>query len=160
MSERDELAGRIQQASTVVGRGIANQTAWAIADALLAAGYIKPKPVERERMSIENGWLVYDVGHHTCAGGDEAASYHHEPTCGLEPLDDLTEVLERSGYRKPRLVTTAEELDALPVGSVVINERGNAWQKTGRNWYVAGSTGGSKTLPYLPATVLHEGEEV
>lgn len=36
---------------------------------------------------------------------------------------ELTDVILAAGYRKPRTVTTVEELDALPVGSVVLDGR-------------------------------------
>ena len=58
--------------------------------------------------------------------------------------------------RAPRTVTTVEELDALAVGSVVLNANGYPWRKGGRNWYVAGATGGSRQIPYLPGIVLYE----
>ena len=43
-------------------------------------------------------------------------------------------------YRKPRVVTTAAELDALPVGSVVLPlGKFTAWQKgPSESWYVCG----------------------
>lgn len=169
MSERDELADKLM---TLIRGGVAIGAAQGsvyhhMADAILAAGYRKPKEINRERLSIEDGWLVHDTGHCNCAGGDEAASYHHEPQCGLEPLDDLTEVLERSGYRKPRTVTTAAELDALPVGSVVLvkqpeDVRGYSYQQgpSGR-WYGAAASIGALSIqlmfPGSTATVLYEG---
>jgi hypothetical protein len=79
----------------------------------------------------------------------------------LEPAHQdyqLADALLAAGWRQTRTVSSAEELNALPLDSVVINERGDAWQKAGRNWYLTGSTGGSKTVPYMPATVIHEGE--
>lgn len=62
---------------------------------------------------------------------------------------------------RTRAVTTVTELDALPVGSVVLNDRGVAWQKRGANhrWYCAGLPSGIKAVPYLPARVLYEPEE-
>lgn len=52
-------------------------------------------------------------------------------------------------------VSTVEELDALPVGTVVLNQYGSAWQRGGRNWYLAGAPGGQKAVPYLPARVIY-----
>ena len=66
------------------------------------------------------------------------------------------EHLIAEGWTKPRRVTTAAELDALAVGSVVLNDRGDAWRRGGRNWYLAGADGGRKDVPYPPFTVLHE----
>jgi hypothetical protein len=42
---------------------------------------------------------------------------------------DLADGLLALGYRKAAVVTTAEELDALPVGSVVLDYQGRSWQK-------------------------------
>jgi hypothetical protein len=52
-------------------------------------------------------------------------------------------------------ITTAVELDALPVGSVVVNTYGSAWQKNGRNWYRAGASGGRNLAPFPPFVVVY-----
>jgi hypothetical protein len=82
---------------------------------------------------------------------------------------ELAVRLTAAGYRKPRIVTTAEELDALPVGSVVLHN-GRAFQhypaypapfdeyqqwKCGDGGFVRSTKGGSSILP---ATVLYEPE--
>jgi hypothetical protein len=57
-----------------------------------------PERPASERLFIEGGMLVEDVGHHTCGAGGE---FGHEPSCGLEPvipLDDL-DVMMRAGSR-------------------------------------------------------------
>lgn len=75
-----------------------------------------------------------------------------------------------AGYRKPRVITTAEELDALPVGSVVLRN-GRAFQRFAprqvnafyeyKMWqctdggFVRSTKDGSSILP---ATVLYEAE--
>lgn len=41
----------------------------------------------------------------------------------------LAKAIYADGYQKPRIITTVEELDALPVGSVVLDRRGICWQK-------------------------------
>ena len=38
------------------------------------------------KLSIMFGWLVYDVGAHTCGGYGPESGYAHEPGCGLEPV--------------------------------------------------------------------------
>lgn len=72
-----------------------------------------------------------------------------------------------AGYRKPREVTTAAELDALPVGSVVLDAEGDAWQDRGYaafNWCntTSGMNGGLDpellVSTYGPLTLLHEPE--
>jgi hypothetical protein len=75
-----------------------------------------------------------------------------------------------AGYRKPRIITTAEELDALPVGSVVrmsgtsedarVAVKDGTW-KSESEWFVADGDEwclDSTELDDLPATVLHEPE--
>ena len=83
---------------------------------------------------------------------------------------EAADELIREGYRKPRTVTTAEELDALPVGSVVLDDDGDAWklhhrmERPDKTWHTywtmadfSDNLDGSETLAeYLPATVLHE----
>ena len=44
-------------------------------------------------------------------------------------LDKTADAILAAGYRKPRTITTAEELDALPDGSIVRDAKGFAWQK-------------------------------
>lgn len=78
-----------------------------------------------------------------------------------------------AGYRKPKPVTTAEELDSLPAGSVVLSDpyrymvHGGAdcgWPVAFQRWddgmWHRGARSGS-THPdnFLPATVLHEGNQ-
>ena len=67
---------------------------------------------------------------------------------------------EYEDARKPRVIETAAELDALPVGSVVLDKDGAANQKDGiGDWFDA--RGDSSAPSYLmkhfgPVTVLHE----
>jgi hypothetical protein len=54
-------------------------------------------------------------------------------------------------------IETAEELDALPVGSVVLDPHRMAWQKRqglAVEWFAAGVMGGFSRMA-TPATVLH-----
>jgi hypothetical protein len=67
-----------------------------------------------------------------------------------------------AGYRKPRTITTAEELDALPVGSVILDPIGLSLHKNAFTGWCASN--GAKEITAdmlahesLPATVLHEG---
>ena len=39
-----------------------------------------------DKLSIMSGWLVYDVGEHTCGGYGPESGYAHEPGCGFEPV--------------------------------------------------------------------------
>lgn len=55
--------------------------------------------------------------------------------------DELTDAILAAGYRKPRTIATTEELDALPVGAVLLSSELNPWQidndEDGERWYVA-----------------------
>ena len=70
-----------------------------------------------------------------------------------------------ANYRKPRTVTTVEELDALPVGSVILGKwLAQKWaDPDGEMWHIAGK-GMYWDLEQmvqrvcLHATVLHEGD--
>lgn len=76
--------------------------------------------------------------------------------------------LHDMGYRKPETITTAEELDALPVGSVVLSN-GRAFQREykagGRNaldWSAHSMAFGVTNewlLAHRPLTVLHRGDQ-
>lgn len=83
-------------------------------------------------------------------------------------MTEAADAILAAGYRKPRTITTTEELDALPVGSVVLRN-GRAFQryklqpdvfgefqewKCADGGFVRSSKDGSSILP---ATVLHEG---
>ena len=57
------------------------------------------------RISIMSGWLVYDVGYHTCGGYGPESGYAHEPGCGAEPICKVADI--------PDLLAAAAERDAL-----------------------------------------------
>lgn len=78
-----------------------------------------------------------------------------------------TKAVERilaAGYRKPRTINSADELDALPVESAVVDWTGRVYQKDAEDdapelpWWMM--TGDQRRYPAkritLPATVLHE----
>jgi len=86
---------------------------------------------------------------------------------GVSNPDVIADSILAAGYRKPRTITTVEELDALPVGSVVLHD-GRAFQhypaypapfdeyqkwKCGDGGFVRSTNDGSMILP---ATVLYE----
>ena len=93
----------------------------------------------------------------------------------LEAIDgsdymDLADAILAAGYRKPRTITTAKELDALPVGSVVrtsgdedqfdprVATKAAFWHNESE-WFVADDSEwclSSDELDDLPATVLYE----
>lgn len=69
-----------------------------------------------------------------------------------------------AGWVKPCTITTAEELDALPVGSVVLDRLDICYRLYNDPahkepvWCVVGELAPSSPRGWLPATVLHEGQ--
>jgi hypothetical protein len=62
--------------------------------------------------------------------------------------------LHAAGYRKPRTVTTAEELDALPIKSLVLALDGEVWQRIKGGWGL-----GPDDYPEMSETVLWQSSE-
>ena len=75
----------------------------------------------------------------------------------MPKVEMIADAIIAAGWRPPvRVVTTVEELDALPEGSVIMEDGGRAYLKTGLGvWEPDGPTW---TLD-LPATVLYEPKE-
>lgn len=74
---------------------------------------------------------------------------------------NIADGLIAKGYTKPRIITTVEELDALPEGSVILTNGGeDSAQKDGEGeWYLWGGNFGLDSEDiFLPATVLHTPE--
>lgn len=72
----------------------------------------------------------------------------------------IADVLIEKGYSKPRQVSTVEELDALPDGSIVQEYDGFLRYKYrwgGWALCVPGASEDASDTIILPATVLHEG---
>jgi len=68
-------------------------------------------------------------------------------------------VLLDAGYRKPRTITTLEELDALPMESVLKSAEGNVWESLVGGWFETCSRACHIASDIaLPATVLYEPE--
>lgn len=95
---------------------------------------------------------------------------HHDKFFGVEYAEPATQdygladALIADGWTKPRTITTVEELDALPIGSVVLDVEGDVCERAGGGW-----TGiikersmdswlltGAEAID-LPATVLYDG---
>lgn len=64
-----------------------------------------------------------------------------------------------AGYRKPRTVTTVEELDALPEGTIILDTDPDALVTDGTAWrsLLVPDCALRSSAVGLPATVLHEG---
>jgi hypothetical protein len=83
----------------------------------------------------------------------------------LDEWEMIADAILAAGYSKPRTITTVEDLDALPVGTVVLSD---AYRRHVGDWQVAFQRwddgdwhrGGraAHTLPdyIIPATVLYE----
>ena len=76
---------------------------------------------------------------------------------------DLADELISAGYSKPRTITTAEELDALPSGSVVLDRRGLSLHLNYDGW---GASTGQRGIEKeelerdaFPTTVLYSPKE-
>ena len=69
----------------------------------------------------------------------------------------LADAILAAGYRKPRIITTAEELDGLEVGAVILDADEVACQqmKLSELWEAGGEIVPANLIP-LPATVLYE----
>jgi hypothetical protein len=83
---------------------------------------------------------------------------------GYGSVSAIVQAVLDGGYRKPRTVTTEAELDALPVGSVVLFNDGAypvtpAMRQADHRWYVAGCNEWIKRSALLPATIVHVGGE-
>lgn len=52
----------------------------------------------------------------------------HPGGIGTLPITAAAAILE-AGWRKPRVIATVEELDALAVGSVILSEHGGVWER-------------------------------
>ena len=85
------------------------------------------------------------------------------------PPVDLTEPLAQHlhnlGYRKPRTITTTEELDALHESAILRSRGGDAFQRgedfhQRKGWFMNGTVDPLTTkqvAAFGPFTVLHEG---
>lgn len=91
---------------------------------------------------------------------------HRELPSAGDFCGDVESAVLAAGYRKPRTVTTVEELDALPVGSVVlslayhsdVNGMAIVFQRWHDGlWHRGARSGDTHPDNFLPATVLHEG---
>jgi hypothetical protein len=92
----------------------------------------------------------------------ESIATHLDETWGMRDFGpahqdyELAEALIVAGWTKPRTVTTVEELDALPVGSMVLDSDPDALLKTHNGAWrslCAEEPYGGRYLS-LPATVL------
>jgi hypothetical protein len=80
-------------------------------------------------------------------------------------VEAMADKILAAGYRKPRTITTAAELDALPHGSVIRSSHRHYWvahKEDGEGGNQGWAAAGTSRIPtdladWLPATVLHVG---
>jgi ribonucleotide monophosphatase NagD (HAD superfamily) len=79
----------------------------------------------------------------------------------------IAQTIANLGYRKPRTITTAEELDALPIGSVVLSDTYrhfvDEWRVAFQRWSDGEWHRGARAIcthpdNFLPATLMHDPE--
>jgi hypothetical protein len=107
------------------------------------------------------------AGHETATADDDARITRLvgvvTATTMLGPQDAETVVraLVAHAAARTRVVTTVDELDALPVGSVVLDRLLMPWHKRpGTRWYSTGWDGGVRSPAIaLPARVLYDPED-
>jgi len=70
----------------------------------------------------------------------------------------VADAILAAGYRKPRTITTREELQALIEGAVIIDSAGDVAELRGGYWcgYETAAMSVHRQGKYLPATVIHE----
>lgn len=74
---------------------------------------------------------------------------------GTLTAEDIADAILAAGYRKPRTITTVEELDALPDDSVVLDEMDGPLIKVG-SWFHSPTDEMDSRSVIFPATVLYE----
>ena len=65
---------------------MSDQTKRAIEDAVRSNHVSELLDGDAGKLSIMSGWLVFEVGEHTCGGYGPESGYAHEPGCGYEPV--------------------------------------------------------------------------
>ncbi|MGB3413619.1 MAG: hypothetical protein WBA28_02775 [Microbacteriaceae bacterium] len=104
--------------------------------------------------------------------GAQSGDCGHEPGSIADCPNECREILEgyadailAAGYRKPRMVTTVEQVEALPSGAVVRGDDSAVTvKKTSGAWFLVGvdhhfNSGFDDEELALPAKVLYEGSE-
>lgn len=92
---------------------------------------------------------------------EELASIGDHLDGAAEWADTLRDIVETGGWPlRHTSIRTPEGLDEATDGAVIIDARGNAWQRHGRTWHCANPTvpdatqDGSVPLVTLPAAVV------
>ena len=99
--------------------------------------------------------------------GAQAGDCGHEPGEIADCPNECREILEgyaeailAAGYRKPRVVTTVEELYELPIGSAIVDATDLVYVRdSGGRKPCKVAQAGEFAFVSLPAMVLYEGSE-
>lgn len=90
-------------------------------------------------------------------------SHADERSISVTGANIVADAVLAAGYTKPRTITTPEELEALPHGSVVMDVNGDVARKLAYGWHVLVTESAFDAWLYgpaegvdLPATVLYE----
>lgn len=78
--------------------------------------------------------------------------------CPFDHGPEIAESIIAAGYRKPRTITTSEELDTLPQWSAILDGQGDVAQKLNGRWHFpeTAAEGASKVIKHGPVTLIHE----
>jgi len=89
-----------------------------------------------------------------------ATDHWNLPIIGSD-AEKIAVELEEKGYRKPRTITTRDEVAALPEGSVLIDSSGDVAQLRHGLWcsYETSAMTHHRMAKYTPATVIYTPEE-
>ncbi|WP_343466370.1 hypothetical protein AAI421_14545 [Rhodococcus aetherivorans] len=114
--------------------------------------------------------LAHDIAAALDESSEEYGGYSDTKSVSWATLDgkwDLRETADhllKAGYRKPRIITTTEERNALPDMTVVRSSNGVIWERykdpDGIRDHWAQPTASVTGFPSLPATVLYTPEEL
>lgn len=119
------------------------------------AGVLAAHAVEYREWYLEDGWnMIYKSICRSCGELPEAPNESAHQS----------EQLVANGYGKLEgLVVedaSIEDADAYPDGTVIVDNQGEAWQKSGGMWYLAvGGYTDTGPADYLPVTVLRVGSK-
>lgn len=162
MSERDELIEVVLPVLEKCFDSDWNMTySEMVTDALITAGY---------RKIFDGDCGLSNVKDPTDREASEAWMRWANLVSGEDPdgIAAMRQMLTEFGYRKPRIITTAEELDALGRGATVMDPAQDVWTNDGDTLDQWGSVTAAE--PYggpqwfgsadiaLPVTVLHDPE--
>ena len=170
MSDSDELVAGVQDRVFNLGWHVPRAALSAIVDVLEERGWRPPSNTHGRDELVSKIAEALNVDHAPDGTVTRADRFFWEAS--LADAQAAVEVMEAAGCRPPaRVVTTVEELDALAVGTVIMEGDHGTPDDTGwgfktmpgvfhrfpEGWHVVAGIG--ERAPDLPATVLWEPKE-